>query len=342
MPVVGALKLKLLGNEKEAVLKRGTNNAEAHQLYMRGRFFWNKRTEAAIKKGIEYFNRAINHDSHYAAAYTGLSDCYTLLVVREAVSPEEGFADAKAKAETALTIDPTLAEAHASLGHAFLHNWEWSAAENELKKALDLKPDYPSAHQWYSEYLTAMGRHDESIAELRLAVELDPLSLVISADLGRAFYYARQYDQVFKQEASTLEMDSNFWLSGINIGRSHIQTGNYAGAIAELRKARKVAPENTDVLSFLGFAYAAANNLEKALEILGELRVKATHGYVPPYHFAILYAGLSDNNRAFEQLEKAYDKHSVDFFTLNAEPMFDSLRDDLRFQELIKKVGFPE
>src|SRR5204863_5628204 len=184
---------------------------------------WNKRTNEWLKKGLKHFAEAIEFDPSYALAYAGLSDSYTLLVVREAISPTEGFAKAKAAAVRALEIDETLAEAHASLGHAMLHNWEWAAGEKELKRAIELNAGYASAHHWYSEHLTAMGRCDESITELKLAADLDPLSLVISADLGRAFYYAREYDEVMNQESRTLELDSNFWLSHINLGRSYTQ-----------------------------------------------------------------------------------------------------------------------
>src|SRR5262249_49170597 len=201
----------------------------------------------------------------------GLSDSFTLLVVREALSPDEGFAKAKAAARMALKIDEEFAEAHASLGHAMLHNWEWNEAEGELERAIALNPAYPSARHWYSELLTAMGRCDESIEELRLAGELDPLSLVISADLGRAFYYAREYNQALKQEARTLEMDSHFWLSHINLGRSYTQKGMHAEAIDKLWQARRLSADNTEVLAFLGFAHAAAGNRDEALKTLHEL-----------------------------------------------------------------------
>jgi tetratricopeptide (TPR) repeat protein len=259
--------------------------------------------------------------------------------VREALSPAEGFAKAKAAASMALDIDETFAEGHASLGHAMLHNWEWQNAEKELKRAIEINPGYPSAHHWYSEHLTAMGRCDESIAELRVAGELDPLSLVINADLGRAFYYARQYDQVIKQEARTLEMDPNFWLSHINLGRSYTQKKLHAEALSELRKAHEVSPGDTEVLSFLGFANTAAGRSNEALAILDELLAHAKQGHVPPYHFAILYAGLGDKDQAFARLEEAFERHAVDLFTLKVEPMFDSLREDARFTDLLRRVG---
>jgi len=201
-----------------------------------------------------------------------------------------------------------------------------------------LNHGYPSAHHWYSEHLTAMGRLDESIAELKLAGELDPLSLIINADLGRAFYYARQYDEVIEQEANALGMDSNFWLSHINLGRSYTQKGMHAEAINELLKARELSVGNTEVLSFLGFAYATAGKRDEALMVLGELNEQAQRGHVPPYHFAIITAGLGEKDQALEWLEQAIEIHAVDLFTLKVEPMFDLLRSDLRFQNLLQRI----
>lgn len=333
------LSLKLTGEEKRRLARRYTENTEAYHAYLKGRYYWNKRGTEWLKMGVEQFRRAIGLDPDYASAYAGLSDSYTLLVVREAVSPEEGFALAKSAAARALEIDESFAEAHASLGHAMLHNWEWGAAETELTRAIELAPGYPSAHHWYSEHLTAMGRCDESIRELKLAGTLDPLSLVISADLGRAFYYARQFDEVIKQEARTLEMDSGFWLSHINLGRAYTQKGLHGQAIAELQKASEASAGNTEVISFLGFAYAAAGHRDEALKMLSELSEQAEQGYVPPYHMAIAHAGLGEPEAALGWLERAFEKHAVDLFTLKVEPMLDSLRSDARFTDLLRRVG---
>ncbi|HET8674206.1 MAG TPA: tetratricopeptide repeat protein, partial [Blastocatellia bacterium] len=333
------LRLRLSRKDKGRITKRHTDNVEAYQAYLKGRYFWNKRTAESLNRGIEYFKQAIDLDPSYASAYAGLSDSYTLLVVREALAPEEGFAKAKAAAARALEIDEEFAEAHASMGHAMLHNWEWEAAERELKRAIGLNSGYSSAHHWYSEHLTAMGRCDESIIELKLAERLDPLSLIISADLGRALYYARDYDQVMNQEARTLEMDSTFWLSHINMGRSYTQLGMHAEAISELERAREVSLGNTEVLSFLGFAHAAAGKRDEALKTLLELDEQSKHSYVPPYHFAIVHAGLGQKDQAFEWLERAFEKHAVDLFTLKVEPMFDGLRSDPRFQDLLRRIG---
>jgi DNA-binding SARP family transcriptional activator/Tfp pilus assembly protein PilF len=333
------LRVRLTGEDRRRLARRYTESTEAYLAYLKGRYYWNKRDTAQLKKGVEHFRQAIDLDPGYASAYAGLSDSYTLLVVRESVSPEDGFAKAKAAAARALEIDEGFAEAHASLGHAMLHNWEWGAAEGELKRAIELNPGYPSAHHWYSEHLTAMGRCQESIMELKLAGELDPLSLIISADLGRAFYYARLYDQVMRQEARTLEMDANFWLSHINLGRSYTQEGRHAEAVEELRKASELSAGNTEALSFLGFAYAAAGERAEALKALGELVERARRSHVPPYHFAILQAGLGEKDQALAWLERAFEKHSVDLFTLKVEPMFDGLRSDPRFQDLVRRVG---
>lgn len=333
------LRLKLTGEERRRLTMRRTENTEAYHAYLKGRYYWNKRATEWLKNGAEHFRQAIELDPSYASAYAGLSDSYTLLVVREALPPEEGFAKAKAAAAMALKIDESFAAAHASLGHALLHNWEWDEAEKELKRAIELNPSYPSAHHWYSEHLTAMGRCEESIAELKLAGELDPLSLIISADLGRAFYYARAYDQVMKQEARTLEMDPNFWLSHINLGRSYTQQGRHAEAISELRKASELSAGNTEARSFLAFAYAAAGRRAEARKLLRELNEQEKRSYVPPYHFAIIRAGLGEKDQAFAWLERAFARHAVDLFTLKVEPMFDRLRSDSRFADLQRRVG---
>lgn len=341
LAIVKALKVEVFQDERANLLKRGTESTEAYQLYLKGRFYWHKRTAEAIASGLQYFDQALEHDPNYAIAYTGVSDSYTLLVVREAVEPEEGFAKAKVAAVRALEIDPLLAEAHASIGHALLHNFEWEAGKKELQTAIRLNPRYPSAHHWYSEYLMAIGDFRKSIEQLKFAGELDPLSLIIRADLGRAFYYAREYDRVLEQEIGTLEMDQSFWLSHLNLGRSFTQRGIHEQAVAELQKALNILPDNTEILSFLAFAYAAADREDEARKLLDDLLRKSEREHVPPYHFAIISAGLRENDQAFNWLEKAFEKRAVDLFTLKVEPMFDNLRPDPRFDRLLKDIGFP-
>lgn len=336
--VARALVLELTADERNLLRKRYTNDTDAYQLYLRGRYHWNKRSSESLNRGVEYFKKAVKLDPSFASAHAGLSDSYTLLVVREALPPDEGFAKAKASASTALRIDQEFAEAHASLGHAMLHNWEWNEAEIRLRKAIELNPGYPSAHHWYSEHLTAMGRCDESIAELELAAGLDPLSLIISADLGRAFYYAHQYDQVQIQEAKTLEMDPTFWLSYLNVGRAFTQQNRHADAIKALQKACEIS-QGTEALSFLGFAYAASGRIEDALKTFHQLKTHEERDYVPPYHLAIINAGLGDLDETFLWLEKAFDRHSVDLFTLAVEPMFEGIRGDDRYESLVRRVG---
>jgi serine/threonine-protein kinase len=333
------LRLRLSRKEKVRIAKRHTQDADAYQSYLKGRYFWNKRSVESLRKGIEYFTQAIDRDPGFASAYAGLSDSYTLLVVREALPPDEGFSKARAAAVRALEIDEALAEAHASLGHALLHNWQWQEGEAELRRAIELNAGYASAHHWYSEHLTAMGRCDESIRELKLAAGLDPLSLVISADLGRAFYFAREYDLAIQQEGKTLEMDSGFWLSHINLGRSHTQKGMHAEAIVDLEKACELSSASTEAVALLSFAFAAAGKRDGALKMLEALYQQAERGPVPPYHYAIAHTGLGDTDRAFEWLERAFQKHAVDLFTLKVDPMLDGLRSDPRFETLLRRVG---
>ena len=336
------LRLKLTGDEKLRLSERQTENIEAYHAYLKGRYYWNKRTTDWLKKGVEQFQLAISLDPGYASAYAGLSDSYTLLVVREALSPQEGFAKAKAAAGRALEIDDTFGAAHASLGHAMLHNWEWQPAAEELKRAIRINPGYPSARHWYSEFLTATGRCEESINELRLAGELDPLSLIISADLGRALYYGRLYDQVIEQENRTLEMDADFWLSYINRGRCFMQKGMFANAISDLLRACELSADNTEARSFLAFTYAATGQKDAAREILSDLNERSVKGYVPPFHVAIVHAGLGETDQAIEWLEHAFSRHAVDLFTLKVEPMLDGLRSDARFTDLVRRVGLEQ
>ena len=336
------LRLKLTGAEKQRLSERHTENIEAYHAYLKGRYYWNKRSTDWLKRGVEQFQQAISLDPGYASAYAGLSDSYTLLVVREAISPQEGFAKAKAAASMALRIDDTFGAAHASLGHAMLHNWEWQPAAAELRRAIRINPGYPSARHWYSEFLTATGQCEESINELRLAGELDPLSLIISADLGRALYYGRLYDQVIEQENRTLEMDADFWLSYINRGRSYMQKGMFVEAMSDLLKACELSAGNTEAQSFLAFTYAATGQKDKAREILRELDERSVNGYVPPFHLAIVHAGLGETDLAFECLERAFNKHAVDLFTLKVEPMLDGLRADARFSDLVRRVGLEQ
>jgi tetratricopeptide (TPR) repeat protein len=264
--VSAKLRTKLSGTDAQKIAKNYTANPEAYQLYLKGRFYWNKRTGEALNKSIEYFNQAIEKDPSYALAYSGLADAYVVLPGNSAASPQESFPKAKVAAKHALELDDQLAEAHASLASAlFLHDWNFSEADKEYRRAIALNPNYPTAHQWYGEtYLVRMGRFEEAIAEVKRAQELDPLSQIINADVGDTYILARQYDQAIEQLRKTIEMDQNFYQAHWYLGIAYEMKGSFPKAIAELQKARQLN-DNPRVLALLGHAYAVSGEREGAL-----------------------------------------------------------------------------
>ena len=259
------LRLQLSGEEKQRLSKRFTENNEAYQHYLRGRYHWNKRTQENYKKGIEYFKLAIEEDPAYALAYSGLADCYGLRGLREGdLPPREAFVKAKESAKTALKIDNTLAEAHTSLAFALqYHDWNWSSAEEEYRRAIELNPNYANAHQWYGTYLSAMGRHDEALLEKRRSQDLDPLSLAINRSAGWSFYFARNYDKAIELYRKTLDLDPNFIQAHLWLGEAYVQKALYAEAVAELQIAVTLSGENHSVLAALARAYAVSGKEPK-------------------------------------------------------------------------------
>src|SRR5438094_5411863 len=333
------LRLKLTGHEKKRLGKRYTANAAAYQLYLRGRYFWYKRTEEALRKSIEYFNQAIAEDPSYAAAYAGISDSYTLLALRGIIAPREGLLKAKAAARKALEIDDSLGEAHASLAHVRLHDWDWSGLEEKFKRALELNPGHAIAYHWYAEYLMAMGRADESIAIAKQAQEKDPLSPVIIATLGLALFFARKYDQATEQFRNALELDPNNFLSHYRLGHIYSQEGLHREAIEEAQKSVALSGRSTETLAGLAQAYAAAGISEEMQKILDELNERSKERYVSPYYVAKIYALAGEKEQTLAWLEKAYDERNPDFIELKVEPALDSLRTDERFRDLLRRVG---
>src|SRR6185503_7752958 len=235
--IVQALTLRLTGDERRLLTRRYTENAVAYQEYLKARYYLNKRTTRWLKRGVDHFQHAIDIDPGYAAAYAGLADSYTLLVTWEAMAPANGFPKAKAAAKRALQIEPRLGEAHASLGHALLHSWQWRESESAFRTAIDCTASYAPAHQWYAEYLAAMGRFDESIAEAGRAQELDPLSVVHSADVGFMLYYARRYDEAIEQLQHSIDMEPDFWIPHHLLGQTYTQMAMHTEALAECQKA---------------------------------------------------------------------------------------------------------
>jgi len=338
--VAGALLVKLTGEERGLLKKRYTENTEAYQLYLKGRYFWNKRTEESLNQAIDYFNQAIDIDPNYALAYAGMAVSYDLLRAIGSLPPMEAMPKTKAAAIKALEIDDTLAEAHTALARIKLnYDWDWSGAERDFKRAIELNPNYPTGHHWYAWYLAAMERHTEAIAEMKRAQELDPLSLVINTDVGWIFYYARQYDQAIAELQKTLEMDPDFVRAHLRLGLSYLQKSMNKEAIETLQKATDISERSTEIVAFLGYAYAISGNKSEAQKILNDLQEGSRRRYVSPYYIAVIYTGLGEKEQAFKWLEKAYEERSGRLVYLEVEPMFDPLRADPRFTDLLRRVG---
>ncbi|HJZ68974.1 MAG TPA: winged helix-turn-helix domain-containing protein [Blastocatellia bacterium] len=324
------LRLKLSVEEKKQV--------DAFSLYLKGRNYWNKRTEDGLLQGIEYFRRAIEADQNYAPAYAGLADCYNMLVVYGINQPKEAFPKAKEAATQALKIDDTLAEAHTSL--AFIkHRWDWqrAEAEREFQLAITYKPNYAPAHQWYSSYLVAMGRFDEAIAEAKRAEELEPLSFISNSHVGWILYLAGRNEEAIQHCKRLLDVDPNFFPARRYLGLCYEQKGMYREAIAEFQQGAKLSSSPL-MLSLLGHAYAASGNKTEALRILTELD-RQKQRYVSPYTVATIYAGLGDNDTALKWLEKAFEDRDIWLMNLKVDPIFMQLRSDRRFSALLDRIG---
>ena len=339
--IVGELRLKVSGGEG-GFAKHYTESNEAYQLYLKGRFQWNKRTEEGLRKAIGHFNQAIEQDPGFALAYAGLADCYVVPANR--LPPREAMPKAKAAAERALELDETLAEAHASLARVLAaYDWDWAGAEQEYKRAIELNPRYAIARQWYGGYFEARGRHAEAIAERRLAQELDPLSLIINFELGLAFYYARDYDQAIGQFHKTLELDQNFRPARMFLPAAYEQKGMYREAIAEFRKAIPLmGGEHSLAKAGLGHVFAVSGKKSEARTIINELKRLSGQEYVPSTSIALVYAGLGDNDQAFAWLDKGHEERSFQLQWIKIEPRLDGLRSDPRFQDLMRRVGLPQ
>src|SRR5437870_9605824 len=344
--ITSNLRLKLSSADQGRVTKHYTDNPEAYQLYLKGRFYWNKRTEEGLRKSIEYFQQAIEKDPTYALAYTGIADCYaleTLHIDVGSLSPSEAAPKAKAAAMKALELDDTLAEAHTSLAFIKLNfDWDWAGAEREFKRAIELNPNYSNAHHWYSHYLMAMGRTQESLAESKRALELDPLSLIMNVHLGWHYLNAHQYDLAIEQLSKALEMDPNFGMGHWYLGLADAQKERYSEAEDEMRKAKELLKDSMATEADTGYVYAVSGKKDQALKVIDELKELSKRRYVSSYHVAMIYLGLKEKDQAFEWLENAYRERSDLLVYLKVEPRLDSLRSDPRFTDLVRRVGLPQ
>jgi len=341
--IADKLQLRLSGNDSKGISKQYTTNNEAYQLYLKGRFYWNKRNAEALKKSIEYFNQAIEKDPNFALAYAGLSDVYGQLPVYSGGSPRDNVPKAMAAAKKALEIDESIAEAHTALGfELFYYEWNVPESNKEFQRAFELNPNYATAHQWYGIWnLASTGRFDEAIAELKRAQELDRLSLIINTNLGESYIYARQYDKAIEQLRKTLELDQGFYRAHWTLGFAYELKGSFSEAIAEYQKARALDDDPRE-LAMLGHAYATSGKRDEALKALDQLKELAKRRYVSPINFVFIYVGLGEKDEAFQWLETCYQERDPQITRLKVNPLFDPLRSDARFTELMRRVGLPQ
>jgi TolB-like protein/DNA-binding winged helix-turn-helix (wHTH) protein/Flp pilus assembly protein TadD len=326
--------------QEQAVLKKAkVVNPEAYESYLKARYFWNKRTADGLKIAVAYFKQAIDEDPNYAQAYAGLADSYNLLGDWEygALAPSEAYPKAKAAAIKALELDNTLSEAHTSLAFSLdVFDWDWDSAEREYRRAIELTPGYATAHQWYADHLSQMGRNSEAIAEMRKAEHLDPLSLIIRADMAEIFLVAHLNDEAIEQSRKTVDMDPNFAIAHYELGQAFVQKNSYNEAIAEFQKAIELSGGSVSCVANLAYAYAISNKRNEAVKILNDLKTRSTRN---ASEIALMYVGLGEKNEAMKWLEKAYEEHFNP--SILVRPAFDPLRSDPRFQNLVRRIGLP-
>jgi serine/threonine-protein kinase len=339
--VADEIRIQVTAEERARLAAARRINPEAHNLYLLGLYHWNKRNEEGLNKGIEYFRQAIDKDPTYALAYVGLAECHHVLAGSEYENPQEFYPKGKAYAEQALALDGTLAEARTTLASVKAwYEWDYPGTEQEFKRAIDLNPRYTTAYQRFGFFLTNMGRSSESFTLIRRALELDPTSANLNSSLGWYLYFARQYDQASAQLRKTLELEPNYLNALIRLGEVYTQQGKYAEAIAELNKAAEISRYRA--VATLGFTWAVAGEKAKARQALAELQEMAKQRYVSPVDFAAIHTGLGERDQAFAWLEKGFQTRVGRMVYLKMEPMFDGLRSDPRWQELIRRIGFPQ
>jgi len=336
LAVVDNLKIELLGEEKAKLMKRYTDNLEAYNLYVQGRYFWNRRTEDGLNKAIDYFEQALELDPDYALAYTGIADAYSMLSGYNFLSAHESIPKAKTAALKALEIDKTLAEAYTSLAHIKeRYDFDWLGSEEYYKRAIELNPNYPLAHHWYGGLFRVTGRFKKAYEELTKALELDPLSISISASLAQIHISLEEYDQAVTQCKKTLELAPNYGWAHEILALAYLKKLMYEEAIAEYQKAAAIL---RTYLPHLGCMYAVIGEREKALEILDELHSQSQHRYVSDYKIAMVYACLGEKDKAFEYLDKAYENRDSGLHAVKVDPLLEILRSDPRFKAFLKKM----
>jgi len=339
--VIAKLNLRLSSDEQRRLVKGDSMNPEAYQSYLRGRYFWNKRSLDGIKQAREYFEQSIQRDPDFALGYVGLADCYIGLTFYDFAAPRETMPKAKESILKALALDSSLAEAHASLAHILMnYDWDWPTAEKEFKRSIELKPDYATAHQWYAiHYLTAMGRLEEALREMKKALEIEPASLVMNTFMGAALCQAGRYDEAIDQCRRTIKMDPTFAVAHWHLGLAYEQKQIFDSAIEELQRAVSLSQGSPLMLAALGQAYAKAQKTNEANQILDKLEDLSKQQYVSPVGVAAIYTALGDSEQAFKLLEEARAEHSFHLVYVNVSPQFEVIRPDPRFQDLVHGIG---
>jgi TolB-like protein/DNA-binding winged helix-turn-helix (wHTH) protein/Tfp pilus assembly protein PilF len=329
--------------EEVGLARRPPVSVAAYEAYLKGRYYWNQRTEAGLRKGIELFQEAIQLDQTNALAYSGLADCYTGLGYLSYLAPKDAFPAAKAAAAHALELDDTLAEPHASLAYARLYyDWDWAEAEREFQRALALNPNYATAHHWYSVYLTARGRPQEAIVQIKEAQKLDPLSLVINTDIGFEAYYSGRYDEAIQQLRTVVAANPNFPLAHLWLGRTYQQKRMYEEAITEYKQAESVLRDWPVTMAAMGNIYGLSHRRPEALMVLGDLKDLSKKRYVTSYGIALVYAGMGENDQTFAWLDKGFAERTHWLVWLNLDPRWDDLRADARFQDLLRRMNLSQ
>ncbi|HZW93229.1 MAG TPA: winged helix-turn-helix domain-containing protein [Candidatus Eremiobacteraceae bacterium] len=339
--IASEIHIALTEEQEERLATPRQISPEAYEAYLKGRYYWNKRTGESMQKAEQYFEQAIDKDPTYAAAYSGLADCNSGLTWHGFKSPAEALPKAYAAARKALEINPESAEAHASLGLAMTHSWDWTGAEAEFRGALQLDPQYANAHHWYGDYLSIRSRHGEALAEAKHALELDPLNLMISTWVGLRYYMARDYSRAIDQNRNSVELDPNFAAAHLLLGEDYREAGLHSEAVNELKKAANLSGDSPLYTAQVAVALAVAGRNRDALRIAHKLETISRKRYVSPYGLAQIYAASNKNEDTFKWLEAAYEDHAVWMGYLAVDPIFDRYRSDERFKDLLRRVGLP-
>jgi TolB-like protein/Flp pilus assembly protein TadD len=336
------LKAKLSGADETKVTRAASTDPEAYQAYLKGRYYWNRRTTLNIKKAIEQFKFATDRDPNYALAFVGLADCYAVLNEYAGTPTSETVPLARTYAERALSLDPQLAEPHAALAFVSEHTWHWSEAEEEFKKAIAINPNYPTSYHWYSIFLKSLGRNDEAASMIKRAQELDPLSSVIAVNITRLYQLQNDHQEAIENSLKLIELDPNFGPAHQYLGLSYLKLGKNAEAIAEMEKAVELSNRSGISLGDLGYVYASTGKRAEALSLIKELEAKYAAREAIGQYPAAVYLGLGDKDKAFEWLEKDFQARNGKLGEIRWQIQFETIRDDPRFNDLLKRMGLPE